>query len=342
MNIRSTLRKGMSGMNGERFNRSGGGRVHHTIIPGEGRTAFHWVTASPRSFSKGHLMQWNALPWLATAKWCMFDTGEMNATASRTVWDWPFPDGKVSLRWPFNDYLGVSDMWRLPKNGFYFLQSQWTEKPMVHIVGHWTWPGERGRKRQIRVYSNCDSVELLLNGRSLGIHPPITNERVWREFRAASDEIKYHEQFNQDIMSGAGLKHPPFAWDDVPYEDGTLEAVAHMGTETVRDMLRTAGKPLRIAMKTDKKTLNVALEDVSFIEADVVDANGTTIPDAHPWVRFEVSGPGRLLGGTTEIDAITGVVAINVQTTGSPGEIVVTASAPKLEPDSVHIRVPAK
>ena len=52
---------------------------------------------------------------------------------------------------------------------------------MVHIVGHWTWLREAGRKRQIRVYSNCDTVELHLNGRSLGIHQPITSERVWQE-----------------------------------------------------------------------------------------------------------------------------------------------------------------
>jgi beta-galactosidase len=95
-------------------------------------------------------------------------------------------------------------------------------------------------------------------------------------------------------------------------------------------------------VKAEKETLDLDREDVSFIEADVVDADGTIVPDAHPWVRFEVSGPGRLLGGAMEIDAITGVVAINVQTTGRPGEIVVTAAAPKLEPGSVHIRVPAK
>jgi hypothetical protein len=55
-----------------------------------------------------------------------------------------------------------------------------------------------------------------------------------------------------------------------------------------------------------------------------------------------VSGSRRLLRGATEIDSITGVVAIVVQATGRPGEIVVTAAAPKLEPGSVHIRIPAK
>jgi len=316
-----------------------GAPYHH---PGGGEDSFSLGDSLAAQLLEGNLMQWNALPWLATAKWCMFDTGEMNATATRSVWDWPFPDGKVTFRWPFDDYLGVSDMWRLPKNGFFFLQSQWTETPMVHIVGHWTWPGEAGRKRQIRVYSNCDTVELLLNGRSLGVHQPITNERVWREFRQASDQIKYREQFSQERLPGAGLKHPPFVWDDVPYEDGTLEAIARQGTTNVRDELRTAGKPVRLRVRAEKERLDIEREDVSFVEADVVDASGAIVPDARPWVRFEVSGPGRLLGGATEIDAITGVVAINVQTTGRAGEIVVTATAPKLEAGSVHISVPGK
>jgi beta-galactosidase len=291
---------------------------------------------------EGLLMQWNALPWLGTGKWCMFDTGEMNATATSTLWETPAREGKVQFRWPFDDYLGVSDMWRLPKNGFYFLQSQWTEKPMVHIVGHWTWPGQEGHKRQVRVYSNCETVELELNGRSLGVHPPETTEQVWQQFQQASEEIQYHPEFHPGMLPEADLKHPPFVWEDVPYEAGTLVAIGHKGNAVVRDELRTAGQPLRIALKAEKSALNVADEDVSFIAADVVDSNGTVVPDARPWIQFAVRGPGRLLGGTTEIDAITGVAAINVQTTGKPGEITVTATAPKLEPGSVSIGAPAK
>ncbi len=291
---------------------------------------------------EGYLMQWNALPWLGTAKWCMFDTGEVNATQTRTVWVWPWPDGKVTFRWPFNDYLGVSDMWRLPKHGFYFLQSQWTEKPMVHIVGHWTWPGETGRKRQVRVYSNCDTVELVLNGRSLGASRPATPERVWQDFRQLIDRYRalrdWKDDYSQVPFSGATLRHSPFVWDDVPYENGSLAAIGHKGGETVRDELRTAGAPTRIVLKSEKATLAVNREDVSFLEADVADSNGTIVPDAHPWIRFTVEGPGRLFGGTTEIDAISGVAAINVQTTGQPGTIVVTATAEALAPGSVRIQ----
>jgi hypothetical protein len=99
------------------------------------------------------------MPWLGTLKWCMFDCGEVNGSATRTLWE--FVDGKVTLRWPFNHYLGVSDMWRLPKNAYFLLQSQWKETPMVHLVGHWTRPDQED-PRSITVYSNCDTVEFLL------------------------------------------------------------------------------------------------------------------------------------------------------------------------------------
>jgi beta-galactosidase len=289
---------------------------------------------------EGYLMQWNALPWLGTAKWCMFDAGEPNKAYTHPLWE-P-PDGKVMLRWPFNDYMGVADMWRLPKEGYYFLQSQWTDSPMVHIVGHWTWPGQEGKKRQVRVYSNCDTVELFLNGRSLGVHEPATLERVWEDFRHTINRYKaqpdWADEFSQQRLPGAALRHPAFIWDDVPYESGSLIAMGRKGAKTVRDELRTAGDPTRITLKAEKTVLAVDRGDVSFLKADVTDSNGVIVPSACPWITFSVKGPGFLLGATTVIDAITGVAAINVQSTGQPGEIDVTASSPGLEPGFARLQ----
>ena len=53
---------------------------------------------------------------------------------------------------------------------------------MVHIVGHWTWPSETGQKHRVRVYSNCDSVELFPNDKSLGVRQPAATEHVWKDF----------------------------------------------------------------------------------------------------------------------------------------------------------------
>jgi beta-galactosidase len=287
---------------------------------------------------EGFLMQWNAMPWLGTAKWCMFDCGETNGTVSRSLWT-P-PDDKLTLRWPFNDYLGVSDMWRLPKNAYFLFQSQWTETPVVHIVGHWTWPEQEGKPRQIRVYSNCDTVELLANGRSLGVHQPVSQERVWADFQAVAE--KYTElrddQFNRRLLPGAHLTHPPFIWDDVSYQPGTLVARGSKGGARFQDELRTAGESRKILLKAEKQSLAADGMDVSFIEAAVVDKDGTVVPSARPWINFAVQGPGRLLGGATTIDAITGRAAINVQSVSRPGEIVVEATSIGLGTGTVHIR----
>lgn len=292
--------------------------------------------------TEGELMQWRALPWLGTAKWVMFDTGEPNMVFSRSLGE-EVPDDKVMVRWPFSDYMGAADMWRLPKERYYLLQSQWTEKPMIHVVGHWTRRGQAGQERTVRVYSNCDTAELFLNGRSLGVHKPASNERVWQDFRRLIDSYQitedwWRDQIKPGRLPGATLAHPPLIWDNVPYENGRLEVVGQKGGTTVRDEARTPGSPVRIAVKSEKATLMVGREDVSFIEADVVDANGVTVADANPWIHFSVEGPGRLLGGATVIDAISGVAAINVQTSGQPGELVVTATAEGLEPGSVQIQ----
>ncbi|HKT11889.1 MAG TPA: glycoside hydrolase family 2 TIM barrel-domain containing protein [Terriglobia bacterium] len=291
---------------------------------------------------EGLLMQWNALPWLGTAKWCMFDCGEPNGSVTRSLW--APEDGRMNLRWPFNDYLGVSDMWRIPKNAYFFLQSQWTEKPMVHIVGHWTWPEDAGRSRTVRIYSNCDTVELFLNGHSLGAQKPATQDRVWQDFRQLVE--KYHEpeqlsdQFAKAKLPGAHLRHPPFVWDDVAYQQGNLLAVGKKGSVTVRHEIRTAGAAKRIVLKPDKKSIVADGADVVFLQADVVDSAGTVVPTAQNWIAFSATGPGRLLGGAKEIDAISGTVAINVQSIGEAGEIVVRATTPGL--DSATLRIAAR
>ncbi len=287
-------------------------------------------------FQEGYLMQWNAMPWLGTLKWCMFDCGEVNGSATRTLWE--FRDGKVTLRWPFNDYLGVSDMWRLPKNAYFFLQSQWTEQPMVRIVGHWTWPELADQQRSVRVYSNCDTVELLLNGRSLGVCQPVSQERVWEDFRRMVDKYKsLADEVNQKRLPGSHLLHPPFVWDQVSYQPGTLAAVGQRGHTTVRHELRTAGTPQRILLKAENRTLKADGRDVSFIEAEIVDDSGTIVPAARPWISFAVKGPARLLGGTTQVDAISGMAAINVQSTGQVGEIMLEAKSPGLGTGSARL-----
>jgi beta-galactosidase len=318
--------------------RSREGAPFYAKLPADPGSEVSMADSAEALLLEGYWMQWAALPWLGTAKWCMFDTGEVNAVQTQSLWT-RNRDAKVNLRWPFNDYYGLADMWRLPKEGYYFLQSQWTEKPMVHIVGHWTSSAGSGEKRTVRVYSNADSVELILNGRSLGAHESASPARIWKEFHSFFDQFGVPDEFSQELLPGAALKHGPFIWDDVPYEPGTLAAVATKSGATLRHELHTPQAPTRILLRAEKATLSVPDDDVTFIEADVVDAAGTVVPDARPWLHFEVKGAGRLLGGVADIDAITGVAAINVGAVGDHGEIEVAAASSGLQSGLVRIQV---
>ncbi len=289
---------------------------------------------------EGFMMQWNAIPWLGTVHWCMCDCGEPGGSPTLSLWEHVDGD-EIKPRWPVNDYYGCMDMWRIPKTSFYLFQSQWTEKPMIHIAGHWTWPNKTGQPRQVRIYSNCDNVELFLNGRSLGSHKPGSQDQVWNDFYKTS--AKYHGvedmigELSRDRLPGSSLRHAPFIWDSVPYQPGTLTAVGRKDGITVKDERSTAGEPAQLSLNSDKAALAADGLDVAFIQAQVLDAKGVLVPTARPWVSFSVDGPARLLGGTTEIDAISGIVAINLQSTGEKGKILVRAEAHGLKAASAEL-----
>ena len=88
---------------------------------------------------------------------------------------WPFKDFSTPVRpenpVPYVNQKGVIERDFTPKESYYVFQSYWTTEPMVHIYGH-SWPvrwGNHGDRKEILVYSNCDEVELFMNGVSQGV-----------------------------------------------------------------------------------------------------------------------------------------------------------------------------
>ena len=101
-----------------------------------------------------YLSQVNLRPWIAgSVLWHQLD------------YDGEEYDSVTPHVLPF----GMADSWRIPKDVYFFYQSQWSKKPMAHICGHWSWAGDEGKKKLVKVYSNCEQVELKLNGKSLGV-----------------------------------------------------------------------------------------------------------------------------------------------------------------------------
>lgn len=253
------------------------------------------------------LSQVNLRPWIAgSVLWHQFD------------YDGEEYDPVV----PHVVTFGMADSWRIPKDVFYFYQSQWSRDPVVHICGHWTWPDAKGVKRSVKVYSNSDEVELFLNGRSLG--------------------VKKGDDY-------PGLAHPPRIWE-VPYESGTLEAVARSGPRTIKDTRKTAGPAVRIGLSSDVKQVRSGdRESLAYLTASVVDANGTVVPSAFHPISFTSYGPGELLpqvwAGHKEgftWNAIAGMTRIAFRATDRVGRSTISAYSPGLLLGRVNIDVAAK
>lgn len=219
--------------------------------------------------------------------------------------------------------FGVVDIWRIPKEVYYFYQSQWTDTPMVHIVGHWAWPGEEGKIKNVIVCSNVEQVELFLNGQSLGTK---TDSPV------------------------PGVTHPLRVWQ-VPFQPGTLKAVAtaKSGGKTINYEIRTAGPAVRILLETDSAHLTSGDRDsLAYITASVVDESGTVVQGAHPVITFTSYGPGRLLeqtwlghGTGLTWNAVDGKTRVAFQATSRSGEATISAYSPGLQTGRTSVTVTA-
>ncbi len=204
--------------------------------------------------------------------------------------------------WP-EQHSGALDSTRLPKELWYYLKSRWTTEPMVHLCGHWTWPGQEGKPRIVTVVTNCPSVELFLGDRSQG------------------------------VRKGEN----PMRWT-VDYERSPLKAVGACGGHELTDELRPAGPPAKVDISANPGTIEVIHTDVSEITLSIRDAQGTLVP-ASGEVHFDVAGPGVLRGvaGAPAAKIAAGLGRIILQTGTAPGDITVTAHFENLPPASVPV-----
>lgn len=171
--------------------------------------------------------------------------------------------------WPSrSSYFGINDLAGLPKDRFYLYKSRWNKtEPTLHILPHWNWEGREGQTTPVFVYTNYDSAELFLNGKSLGV----------RKKDKSSPQNRYR-----------------LMWMDVKYEPGTLKVVAFDSTGKVvkEEQITTAGKPEKIVLTADRTELKADGKDLSYVTVSVVDKNGNPCPTAINALNFEVKGAG--------------------------------------------------
>ena len=184
--------------------------------------------------------------------------------------------------WPFKGFGSAPvDITGRPKDTYYFWQSLWTDRPVLHLFPHWSWPGRTGQTIPVLAYTNCNIVELFLNGRSLG------EKRL--EFPAQGTSGGWNSYALPVVNATTGDLH--LSWD-VPYAAGVLRAVGRRrdGTACAVDEVRTAGAPAAIRLAADRDTITTGRGDVAHVALEIVDSAGTVVPVAGDLVRFTVAG----------------------------------------------------
>ena len=222
--------------------------------------------------------------------------------------------------WPsHSSYFGLADLAGLPKDRYYLYRSLWnTEKSTLHILPHWTWPDRVGKITPVFVYTNYDSAELFLNGKSLGIQRK--NKRT--------------PQNRHRLM-----------WMDVKYEPGVLKVVAlDSNNKPIEEkQVVTAEKPYKIVLQPDRYTISADGKDLSFVTVSVVDKNGNLCPTATHQLNFKVEGEGKFKavanGDPTSLELFhlptmklfSGKLVVIVQSTTEVGNIKLSVKSEGLK-----------
>ncbi len=228
--------------------------------------------------------------------------------------------------WPSrSSYFGISDLAGLPKDRFYLYRSRWnTNDETLHILPHWNWKGREGETTPVFVYTNYDSAELFVNGKSMGI----------QKKNDATPQNRYR-----------------LMWMDVKYEPGTLKVVAlDENRQPISEKeIRTAGKPHKIVMNADRKTIKADGKDLSYITVSVVDKNDNPCPTATNQLKFKVKGAGvyraACNGDATSLELFhkptmklfSGKLVVLVQATKEVGSIELSVSGKGLISEKLHI-----
>ena len=223
-----------------------------------------------------------------------------------------------SFGWPARTMnFGVIDLAGFPTDNYYLYQSLWTEKPMVHMLPHWTHPSKENVEIPVVIYTNCESAELFLNGKSLG-EKPMTDalQIVWK----------------------------------VPYTRGKLKVVAkNKGQEVIRKIYQTAGAPYTVKILLDQQSILANQKAIIHAEILIVDKNGIEVPKANNLLTFELEGAGKLIGvengdiidlSPHKVDyrkAFNGKCLGIIQSNGLKGDIKLKIKSKGLIPQTVHI-----
>jgi len=278
------------------------------------------VVKNPFDFTSSSFDQIRA-PWGSTHEETLKIFKENDFVSGMFIWSgFDYLGEPTPYSWPArSSYFGIIDLAGFPKDVYYLYQSEWTNKPVLHIFPHWNW--KEDELVDVWAYYNyADEVELFLNNQSLGV------------------KKKSRDQFH--VM-----------WR-VKFTPGVLKAVSRKhGKVVLTREIKTAGKPSRIILSSNNTEIKVKDKELSFVTAKVVDAHGSVVPKADNLISFEINGNAIIAGvdngnpishepfKAKNRKAFNGMALVLVQPKEKIGSLTVIASSPGLQYGEIKIEV---
>ena len=219
--------------------------------------------------------------------------------------------------WPSrSSYFGICDLAGLPKDRYYLYRSHWNKNEhTIHLLPHWTWPDRKGKETPVYCYTDYPTAELFVNGKSQG--------RITKNDTTRLDRFRLR-------------------WRNVIYQPGELKVLVYdeNGNKAGQQIVRTAGKPKRLLLEPERKTIKADGNDLAYVTVSLVDKNGTLCPNAANRLEFSVTGAGTYKaacnGDATSLEPFTepqmslfhGQLVVVCQAGKKPGVMTLTVKDP--------------
>ncbi len=286
----------------------------HYYFPDTVATNKAWPDGQCSGYDVEHCW-WSNLP---DDDWKMQD--DRDWTVGEFVWtgyDYLGEPTPYDEYWPSrSSYFGICDLAGLPKDRYYLYRSHWNKQEhTIHLLPHWTWPDRKGKVTPVYCYTDYPSAELFVNGKSQG--------RITKNDTTRLDRFRLR-------------------WRNVIYQPGELKVVVYdeNGNKAGQQIVRTAGKPKRLVLEPERKTIKADGNDLAYITVSLVDKNGTLCPDAANRLEFSVTGAGTYKaacnGDATSLEPFTqpqmslfhGQLVVVCQAGKTPGVMTLTVKDP--------------
>ena len=229
------------------------------------------------------------------------------------------------LSYPAHDSeFGILDYCGFPKDEAWYLKSWWTDEPVLHIFPHWNLAGHEGEEVEVWAYSNCDEVELTVNGKKLG-----------RQAMPKNGHLKWKAVYQPGKVIATGYKN---------------------GKRILTEVIETTKPATKIVLRADRQTIAADGRDVCVVSIEIQDQKGRIVPDACQMLTFTLEGGGRILGvgngdpsymgddhpkmsdcSTFSIPAFNGLAQVLIQSDKKASTLQLTANSDGLKPGSISI-----